>query len=50
MKRFFNVFFVVLGVIFFILILIGTYFYVTDPLNLKPIFFGSDKAVEVILA
>lgn len=40
MKKFLNVFFVTLGVIFFILILIGSYFYVTDPLNLKPLLFG----------
>lgn len=34
-----------LGVIFFILLLIGVYFYITDPLNLKPIIFGSDLTV-----
>lgn len=44
MKKFFTVFFVTLGVIFFILILIGTYFFITDPLNLKPIFLGIDSA------
>lgn len=42
MKKFLNIFFVVLGIIFFIIILIGTYFYVTDPLNLKPLVFGND--------
>ena len=45
MKKFFNIFFVTLGVIFFILILIGTYFYITDPLNLKPVIFGKDSEV-----
>ncbi len=40
MKKIFNVFFVVLGVIFFILILIGSYLFIADPYNLKPIFFG----------
>ena len=45
MKKFLNIFFVTLGIIFFILILIGTYFFVTDPLNLKPIIFGSDSEV-----
>ena len=42
MKKFFNIFFVTLGVIFLILILAGAYFFVTDPLDLKPVFFGSD--------
>lgn len=45
MKKFFNIFFVTLGVIFFILILAGVYFFITDPLNLKPIIFGSDSEV-----
>lgn len=45
MKKFLNMFFVTLGVIFFILLLIGVYFYITDPLNLKPIIFGSDLTV-----
>lgn len=42
MKKILNIFFVTLGVIFFVLVLIGTYFYITDPLNLKPIFFGTE--------
>ena len=42
MKKFLNIFFVVLGVIFFVIILIGVYFYIADPLNLKPIIFGSE--------
>lgn len=46
MKKFFNIFFVVLGIIFFILILLGAYFFVTDPLNLKPLLFGGDSAAE----
>jgi hypothetical protein len=33
--------FVTLGAIFLILILIGVYFFVTDPYNLKPLIFGS---------
>ena len=36
-----NAFFVTLGVIFFILILAGIYFYITDPLNLRPLIAGS---------
>ena len=48
MKKVLNVFFVTLGVIFFILILMGLYFYITDPLNLKPLLFGgSEYSVEV---
>lgn len=45
MKKFLNIFFVTLGVIFFVLILIGSYYFVTDPLNLKPMIFGSDSEV-----
>ncbi|PIY92999.1 MAG: hypothetical protein CO030_01570 [Candidatus Magasanikbacteria bacterium CG_4_9_14_0_2_um_filter_42_11] len=47
MKRFLNIFFVTLGVIFFLLILAGIYFYVADPLELKPLFgqiFGEETA------
>ena len=32
-----KIFFIVLGVIFFIIILFGIYFFVTDPLNLRPL-------------
>lgn len=41
MKKILNIFFVTLGVIFFLLILSGVYFYITDPLNLKPLLFGN---------
>lgn len=37
MKKFFNIFFVTLGVIFFLLIIAGTYFYITDPYGIRPI-------------
>ena len=46
MKKFLTVFFVTLGVVFFILISMAVYFFVTDPLNLKPILFGREQ-VEV---
>lgn len=46
MKKFFNIFFVILGIIFFVLILAGTLFYVIDPYNLKPLLFGSDSKIE----
>lgn len=46
MKRFFEVFFMVLGVIFFVIILAGTYFFITDPLNLKPLIFNQKEQQE----
>lgn len=44
MKKFITAFFVTLGVIFLILIFVGIYFYITDPLNLKPLIFGNETA------
>lgn len=44
MKKFFNIFFVTLGVIFSIIILIGIFFVITDPFNLKPLIFGGESA------
>ncbi len=41
MKNILTQIFVTLGVIFLILLLIGTYFFITDPYNLKPLIFGS---------
>jgi len=46
MKKFLNIFFVSLGVIFFIIILLSIYFYVADPLNLKPLLFGSQVEIK----
>lgn len=46
MKKFLNTFFVTLGVIFFILILIGIYLFVTDPLNLKPLLMSGEEMIE----
>lgn len=43
MKKFFTVFFVTLGVIFFVLLLAIGYFLITDPFNLKPLLFGSSR-------
>jgi hypothetical protein len=37
MKKFFEIFFITLGVIFFLLILAGVYFWVADPFGLKPV-------------
>lgn len=43
MKKFFNIFFVTLGVIFLIIILAGIVFVITDPFNLKPLIFGGES-------
>lgn len=43
MKKLLNGFFMALGVIFFILILIGVYLFVADPYNIKPLLFGSES-------
>jgi hypothetical protein len=40
MKKFLQTFFIILGVIFFILILAGTYLYVVDPFGIKPFIKG----------
>jgi len=40
MKKILTIFFVTLGVIFSVLILAGVVFFITDPLNLKPLFSG----------
>lgn len=47
MKHFINQIFVTLGVVFFILIIIATYFFIADPYNLKPLVFGSDGAFNL---
>lgn len=48
MKKILYIFFVTLGVIFFGLILIGSYLFIFDPYNIKPLFKGleSDTNVE----
>lgn len=48
MKKILNIFFVVLGVIFFIIILVATYLFIADPLNLKPIIFPEDNPVTPV--
>jgi hypothetical protein len=37
MKTFLKFFFIILGVIFFIIIIIGVYLYVADPFEIKPL-------------
>lgn len=44
MKKVLTIFFVALGIIFFIIILIGVYLYVVDPLNIKPFIFNNEAA------
>lgn len=46
MKHILTQVFVTLGVIFLILILIGVYFFVTDPYNLKPMLFGGSAPIQ----
>lgn len=41
MKKIVTIFFVTLGVIFFCIILLGVYFFVFDPFELKPLFHGA---------
>lgn len=45
MKKLLNIFFVTLGIIFFIIILIAAYLFIADPFNLKPLFY-SDQAKD----
>jgi len=44
-KKFLNIFFVTLGVIFFVIILISVYLFVTDPWNLKPLFMSNTDSL-----
>ncbi|MEY3784045.1 MAG: hypothetical protein RLZZ230_367 [Candidatus Parcubacteria bacterium] len=46
MKKILVNFFVALGVIFFILIIIASYLFVVDPYNLKPLIFGTSVLQE----
>jgi hypothetical protein len=47
MKKFFTVFFVVLGVVFFALLIVLAYLFVVDPYNLKPMLLGTPVNIEV---
>jgi len=44
MKKFFTIFFVTLGVIFSLVILLIIYLFIFDPFNVKPLLFGSGPA------
>jgi hypothetical protein len=50
MKKFLNVFFVTLGVIFFIILLFISYLFIFDPLNLKPLIFGTTTTTTATTA
>ena len=43
MKKILTRFFVTLGIVFFVSILAGVYFFITDPYNLKPLIFGTGQ-------
>ena len=45
MKKFFTIFFVTLGVIFFIIILALSYLFIADPFKIKPMLFGSKQSI-----
>lgn len=45
-KKILTIFFVTLGIIFFLLILVGGYLYVADPFNIKPLFLGSSTTTR----
>lgn len=47
MKKFFEVFFIVLGVIFFIILLILAYLFIFDPYNIKPFIFNDETRVNM---
>ena len=47
MKKFLNIFFVTLGVIFFLLILAVATFFFVDPWNLRPLLFDSGVDTEM---
>lgn len=48
MKKFFTIFFVALGVVFFILLLILAYLFIFDPYNLKPFITGGNTPVKSV--
>jgi hypothetical protein len=44
MKKILNIVFVILGVIFFFVLIALAYLFVTDPFNIRPLLFSEDKA------
>ena len=45
MKKFFTIFFVVLGIVFLCILIFLAYFWFTDPLNIKPFIFNEGAPV-----
>jgi hypothetical protein len=45
MKKFFTIFFITLGIIFFIIILALSYLFIADPFKIRPMLFGSKQNV-----
>jgi hypothetical protein len=43
MKKFFTIFFVSLGVIFFLILLFISYLFIFDPFNIKPLLFNNKE-------
>ena len=46
MKKFFTYLFVGMGVLFLLQLIALAYFYIVDPLNLKPLLFGENGSAE----
>ena len=46
MKKFFTYLFVFMGVLFFLQLIALSYFYIVDPLNIKPFIFGAENKEE----
>jgi hypothetical protein len=46
MKKFFTIFFVTLGIIFSIIILVVIYLFVVNPFKIKPLLFGSPAKTQ----
>lgn len=46
MKRFLNIFFVTLGIIFFTIILVGLFLFFADPFEIKSLQFTADKSSD----
>jgi hypothetical protein len=51
MKKFFTIFFIILGVVFFLILMAIAYLFIADPFNIKPFIFntaGSSAVVEEV--
>ncbi len=48
MKKFFTIFFIILGVIFFLILMAIAYLFIADPFNLKPFIFNNGQSSPVV--